>query len=185
MPSFTVRGKKQAREAGKSVGLEFIEDALIFASPYRRTRETLQEMLDGVGLSHEARKNLSYYEDPRLRYQSSPIASFTILIMNREVELGYADIDEQLELRRRHGWFYYRYMGGESPADCYDRTSNFLESMMRQRNRKVRRGQQEDTEQTASYGNKVLVISHGLTIRCFIMRFLHLTVEDFDVMVSV
>ncbi len=27
---------------------------------------------------------------------------------------------------------------------------------------------------------QVLVITHGLTIRCFVMRFLHLTVEQFD-----
>ena len=25
-----------------------------------------------------------------------------------------------------------------------------------------------------------LVVTHGLTIRCFVMRFLHLRVEDFD-----
>ncbi len=26
------------------------------------------------------------------------------------------------------------------------------------------------------------IVTHGLTIRCFVMRFLHLTVEQFDVM---
>ena len=30
--------------------------------------------------------------------------------------------------------------------------------------------------------DKVLIVSHGLTIRCFVMRFLHLTVEEFDSM---
>ena len=69
-------------------------------------------------------------------------------------------------LRKTHGWFYYRYRGGESPADCFDRTSNFLESMMRQ----IERHQAE----------RALVVTHGLTIRCFVMRFLHLRVEDFD-----
>lgn len=28
----------------------------------------------------------------------------------------------------------------------------------------------------------MLIITHGLTIRCFVMRFLHLTVEQFDTM---
>lgn len=37
----------------------------------------------------------------------------------------------QSELLKIHGWFYYRFRGGESPADCYDRASSFLESMMR------------------------------------------------------
>jgi broad specificity phosphatase PhoE len=90
------------------------------------------------------------YEDPRLR----------------EVDHGYVDADAQEGLRRTHGWFYYRFNGGESPADCYDRTSAFLESLMRQAARKR--------------AERVLVVTHSLTIRCFVMRFLHLTVEDFD-----
>ena len=32
--------------------------------------------------------------------------------------------------------------------------------------------------------DKVLVVSHGLTIRCFVMRFLHLTVEEFNTLVN-
>jgi len=73
-------------------------------------------------------------------------------------------------MRETHGWFYYRFRGGESPADCYDRTSSFLESMMRQ----VERKQAE----------RVLIVTHGLTIRCFVMRFLHLTVDEFDVLAN-
>ena len=94
------------------------------------------------------------YEDPRLR----------------EVEHGYDEVAAQEDLRKVHGWFYYRFRGGESPADCYDRTSNFLESMMRQAERK-------DTDH-------VLIVTHGLTIRCFVMRFLHLTVEQFDALAN-
>jgi broad specificity phosphatase PhoE len=30
--------------------------------------------------------------------------------------------------------------------------------------------------------DKALIISHGLTIRIFVMRFFHLTVEQFDMM---
>src|SRR2546430_15486885 len=58
------------------------------------------------------------------------------------------------------------YNGGESPADCYDRTCTFLESLMRQVERKR--------------AERVVVVTHSLTIRCFVMRFLHLKVEDFD-----
>jgi broad specificity phosphatase PhoE len=28
--------------------------------------------------------------------------------------------------------------------------------------------------------DRVLIVTHGLTIRCFVMRFLHLSVEQFD-----
>ena len=31
---------------------------------------------------------------------------------------------------------------------------------------------------------RALVVTHGLTIRCFVMRFLHLAVEQFDSMAN-
>jgi broad specificity phosphatase PhoE len=142
------RGHEQAREAGRRIGHAFLDRALIYASPYRRTRETLAGVLEGAGTTSAELGRV--YEDPRLR----------------EVEHGYEDVATQNELRQRHGWFYYRFRGGESPADCFDRASTFLDSMMRQ----VERKQSE----------RVLVVTHGLFIRCFVMRFLHLSVEDFD-----
>ncbi len=145
--SLSERGREQAREAGRRLGREFVEQALVYRSPYRRTRETLEGILEGASLAPEG---VRIYEDPRLR----------------EVEHGYEDVEAQEDLRKRHGWFYYRFRGGESPADCFDRTSNFLESMMRQAERKK--------------VDRVLVVTHGLTIRCFVMRFLHLSVEQFD-----
>lgn len=140
------RGWEQARAAGAIIGAEFLRDALIYVSPYQRTRQTLAGIVEGSGLPQAPHA----YEDPRLR----------------EVEHGYMAVEAQMELRRRHGWFYYRFEGGESPADCFDRTSSFLESLMRQVQRKG--------------AERVLIVTHGLTIRCFVMRFLHLTVEQFD-----
>ena len=144
----TERGRQQSAHAGQTLGANFLTQALIYCSPYYRTRETLHHLLLGAGLDPAA---IKVYEDPRLR----------------EVEHGYANIDAQQELRRIHGWFYYRYKGGESPADCYDRTSSFLESMMRQAQR--------------SHAQRILIVTHGLTIRCFVMRFLHLRVEQFEI----
>jgi broad specificity phosphatase PhoE len=144
----TEQGKAQARTAGAAVGAEFLKGALVYRSPYRRTRETLECLLAGSGLAANGRPRA--YEDPRLR----------------EVEHGYHDVAEQEPLRRVHGWFYYRFQGGESPADCFDRTSGFLESLMRQVERKR--------------AERALVVTHGLTVRCFVMRFLHLTVEEFE-----
>jgi broad specificity phosphatase PhoE len=147
------RGWEQARAAGQLIGRPFIEGALSYSSPYRRARETLRGIYEGCTLpSPEPRRGV--YEDPRLR----------------EVEHGYEPASEQANLRKTHGWFYYRFRGGESPADCYDRTSSFLESMMRQVERKQ--------------AQRVLIVTHGLTIRCFVMRFLHLSVEEFDVMAN-
>ena len=33
---------------------------------------------------------------------------------------------------------------------------------------------------SSNRAERVLIVTHGLTIRCFVMRFLHLTVKDFD-----
>ena len=145
--SLTGTGQAQARTAGATLGRRYLEGALIYASPYQRTRQTLGGVLEGAGL-HEG--SVRVYEDPRLR----------------EVEHGYAEWEAQQTRRRTHGWFYYRFEGGESPADCFDRTSSFLESLMRQVERKG--------------SERVLIVTHGLTIRCFVMRYLHLSVEQFD-----
>ncbi|WP_132259643.1 histidine phosphatase family protein [Paucimonas lemoignei] len=139
-------GRQQALQAGQLLGHDFVSNALVYCSPYQRTRDTLQAILQGANLQQPKKT----YEDPRLR----------------EVERGYQEEGAQFELRKIHGWFYYRHAGGESPADVYDRISSFLESMMRQVQRK-------EAEQ-------VMIVTHGMVIRCFVMRFLHLTVEQFE-----
>lgn len=142
-------GIQQAKEVGALIGRDFIESALVYCSPYRRTRETILAINQGAGVEPN---NIKIYEDPRLR----------------EVDMGYGDPVKQHEHRKIHGWFYYRFEGGESPSDCYDRTSAFLESLMRQISRSNR--------------NNILIVCHGLTLRCFVTRFLHLTVEQFEEM---
>jgi broad specificity phosphatase PhoE len=142
----TLRGRRQARAAGKRIGSDFLDGALVYSSPYTRTRETRHYALLGAGLDPD---DIKVYEDPRLR----------------EIEIGYADSEEQLEMRRTHGFFYYRFDGGESAADGFDRLSTFLESMMRQVKRKK--------------SKRALIVAHGFAIRVFIMRFFHLTVEEF------
>lgn len=143
----TALGHAQAAEAGRRIGPAFLDGALAYCSPFRRARETMAGVLAGAGVEAGS---VRVFEDPRLR----------------EVDHGYVDAEAQKGMRATHGWFYYRYNGGESPADCYDRTCTFLESLMRQARRKD--------------AQRVLVVTHSLTIRCFVMRFLHLTVEDFD-----
>jgi len=141
------KGIQQARRAGQLLGKEFLQDSLLYRSPYRRTRETLDNMLLGAGLEP---KECRLLEDIRLR----------------EVEHGYDNVQSQEEMRAIHGWLFYRFKGGESPADCYDRTSSVLESILRQLERKKKKN--------------ATIVTHGLTIRCFVTRFLHLTVEEFE-----
>lgn len=127
---------------------------LFYLSPYLRARETMDNILLGADLKspggHEPVVRL--YEDPRLR----------------EVEHGYKSVEEQEQMRELHGWFYYRFEGGESPADCYDRCASFIESMMQQIRRKP-------------FTRQVFICTHGLTARVLVMRFLYLTVEQFEI----
>ena len=152
-------GIGQARNVGKIIGSDFLSKSLIYTSPYLRTRQTTACILDGSGLCGRYESNHSlrkWYEDPRLR----------------EVERGYNKneslMEEEEKAREQEGWFYYRFAGGESPADCYDRITAFTESMMRQVARKRL--------------SRIVIVSHGLTIRCFIMRWMHLTVEQFNLL---
>lgn len=146
-------GKEQSRKVGRE-NADFLRypGTVIYSSPYVRVRQTVDNVLIGAGLLlHGAERQMRVFEDPQLR----------------EVEHGYKSIDDQLFLRAIHGWFYYRYEGGESPADCYDRAASFIESMMRQISRKPEI-------------RKVFIVTHGLTTRLLVMRFLHLTVEQFE-----
>lgn len=147
-------GAEQSRHAGGVLGHVFVNTALHYSSPYIRCRQTRACILDGAGLIFTPANDLPRaYEDPRLRE------------MEFGVNKSQSEVDREKELRKVHGWFYYRMDGGESPANVYDRTSAFLESMMRQVERKK--------------NHRILIVSHGITIRCFVMRFLHLSVEDY------
>ena len=147
--ALTPAGEMQSLAAGKALGHEFVSESLAYRSPFRRTRQTMDIILEGAKCtSHRV------YEDPRLR----------------EVEWGFNQPEDHGdfvdEMREVHGRFYYRMDGGESPADCYDRISTFLETLMRQVKRKD--------------ADKVLIVSHGTTIRTFVTRFMHLTVEEYE-----
>lgn len=143
----TPLGKQQAHQTGAAIGKTFLDQALIYHSPYQRTCETTVGILAGAEIPTS---QVKIYEDPRLR----------------EVEVGYKERNGQHHLRQKHGWFYYRFENGESPADCYDRMCTFLESLTRQ----VKRSSAE----------RMLIVSHGFTIRCFVMRFLHVTVRQYE-----
>jgi broad specificity phosphatase PhoE len=152
----TQTGNEQAYLAGQQLSnilnRTTEDNTLIYCSPYTRTRQTLAGMFHGAGILPEDHPRV--FEDPRLR----------------ETEHGYTDATDQKPMRAIHGWFYYRYAGGESPADCSDRISTFLESMMRQVQRKK--------------PQNVIIVTHGLSMRCFVMRFLHLTVEQFETLAN-
>lgn len=98
-------------------------------------------------------------EDPRLREQ----------------EWGHLrddDLTKKMEeYRDNYGHFYYRFNDGESCADVYDRMSHLLETVFR------------DFEK-ADFPPVAAFINHGMTARVQIMRWFHLSVEQFELLAN-
>ena len=159
VPDYTIEltdlGRKQAREAGKRLK-ELVQDESLYfyVSPFWRARSTFE----GVA-SAFPRNQFEYSEEPRLREQ----------------EWGYLrcneDFDKICRERREYGTFYYRIPGGEAGSDVYDRMNDLLGSLYRDFSDK-------------DYPLNCVLVTHGLTIRLFIMRFFHLTVEEFELMIA-
>lgn len=159
IPDYTIeltdKGRKQAKDAGKRLK-EIVqnESMYFYVSPFWRARSTFEEVAKVF-----PKQQLGYNEEPRLREQ----------------EWGYLrckeDFDKICRERREYGTFYYRIPGGESGSDVYDRINDLLGSMFR------------DFEEQ-DYPENCVLVTHGLTIRLFIMRYFHLTVEEFEHMKS-
>lgn len=159
VPDYTIeltdKGHEQAREAGKRLK-ELVEDESMYfyVSPFWRARSTFE----GVA-SAFPRTQFEYGEEPRLREQ----------------EWGYLrgqdEFDKICQERREYGTFYYRIPGGEAGSDVYDRINDLLGSLYR-----------DFTDE--KFPENCVLVTHGLTIRLFVMRFFHLTVEEFERMIA-
>lgn len=147
----TETGKQQAFAVGKEIKIIVGEESLQFyISPYLRTRQTFKYMLQTL-----EPKEYRMYEDPRIREQDW--GAF------RKVE----ELKSIQEDRYKYGSFYYRFPGGESGADVFDRVSTFLET--------IHRAFAKDY-----FPQNVIIVSHGLAIRLFLMRWFHYSVEQFQ-----
>ncbi|MEW1656217.1 MULTISPECIES: histidine phosphatase family protein [unclassified Streptomyces] len=77
------------------------------------------------------------------------------------------DVRRQKAYRDAYGHFFYRFAQGESGADVYDRVGAFLESLWR-------------SFEDPHHPPNVLIVTHGLTMRLFCMRWFHWTVAEFE-----
>jgi broad specificity phosphatase PhoE len=137
----------------------------------RQTGAVLRALLDG--------DSVEAYVSPYLRTLQTfaalglPVAERDVRVEPRLREQDWAnfqdptDIAEQKAERDRYGHFYYRFSHGESGADVYDRVSTFLESMHR-------------NFATPAAPRNVVIITHGLTVRLFCMRWFHWSVGYFE-----
>lgn len=110
----TAKGRKQSIDAGHKLASQFQACTLgVYVSPYTRTRQTLDGIMEGI------RSQVAFVkEDPRLREQE-----WGNLRPN-----NYQKIEHD---RDTYGPFFYRFLHGESGADVYDRATGFLNTIYR------------------------------------------------------
>jgi len=151
----TEKGIRQATNAGVHLK-ELVKDESLhfYVSPLFRTRQTFLEIAKNF-----PETQYEWNEEPRLREQ----------------EWGHLRTPEQCRAvdveRDAYGIFYFRIPDGESAADVYDRVSDFFHTLFR------------DFEKPGFPTNAVM-ITHGMAIRLFVMRWFHYTVEQFELLAN-
>ncbi|KAF1873734.1 hypothetical protein Lal_00027772 [Lupinus albus] len=78
-------------------------------------------------------------------------------------------------MRIRYGHFFYRFPNGESAADVYDRITGFRETLRTD----ISLGRFQPPGENETDMNLVIV-SHGLTLGVFLMRWYKWTVQQFE-----
>lgn len=145
------KGIKQAKEAGKRLkqllGNESIQ---FYVSPYTRTKETYENILESLKSNHTS---CIYVPDLR------------------EQEYGnlQSEMERQFKEQKEVGIYFYRFKNGESGADVHARMNIFLQYLFRR----------ILAIDYLSWDN-IVIVSHALTIKFFIMAFLNLPVNEFD-----
>ncbi|MBA0573630.1 hypothetical protein Golob_000895 [Gossypium lobatum] len=162
--SLTEHGRAQARLAGSrlrdlisSHGSYQDWRVYFYVSPYERTRSTLRE----IGKSFSKKRVIGVREECRIREQ----------------DFGNFQVEERMkatkETREKFGRFFYRFPEGESAADVFDRVSSFLESLWRDIDlNRLNNDPSQDLN--------LIIISHGLASRVFLMKWFKWTVEQFE-----
>ena len=149
--ALTDNGIKQALESGRKIGSLIAQESFgVFVSPYKRTLQTKDSMLERIG-----RCPVFDYQDPELREQE-----YGNMTSVEDNETNYA-------LRKSFGVFFYRFPEGESCADVYDRMTLFMVSLFRRFER-------------PSCPDNIVIVSHGTAIKCFLTRWYHWSVDRFE-----
>ncbi|CAF3053517.1 unnamed protein product [Rotaria socialis] len=150
----TEKGQAQALNCGNELKKLIGKNETIFCyvSPFRRSRQTCELICKAF-----PNENLvQIREDPRIREQEWGNLQ------------NLARKEKTTAERKIIGRFFYRFGNGESGADVYDRVSSFMDSLYRK------------MDYTLKPNNNILIVSHGLFMRLFLMRFYRWSVEKFD-----
>nr|GMD48205.1 phosphoglycerate mutase-like protein AT74H [Ipomoea batatas] len=160
----TSQGFDQAELAGTRIrdvisdqGASHTWKVYFYVSPYERTRTTLRE----IGRAFPRKRVIGVREECRIREQD--FGNFQVAERMKVIK----------ETREKFGRFFFRFPEGESAADVFDRVSSFLESLWR------------DIDMNRLHSDpgddlNLIIVSHGLAIRVFLMKWFKWTVEQFE-----
>jgi broad specificity phosphatase PhoE len=155
----TDKGKFQAEQAGRTISSLLGEEGKTFfyVSPYKRTRQTLKGIMSQVPKS----KIYGVREEPRIAEQQ--FGNFQ----------NVTQVQRAKEERKKFGRFFYRFPNGEAGFDVYNRVTSFISTMMRD-------SQQHRAENVPMENFNVCIVTHGLTLRLFLMRWFQYSVDEFE-----
>ena len=143
--SLTPEGIMQAKKTGVALRKRFGTFDYIYHSGYLRTKQTVEHILHAW--PEKERKKIQIRENPFIRERDP---GYTYDMTEKEAETHFPWLKEYW---KTFGGFFSRPVGGESLAQVVERVYLFLNMLFHDRASK-----------------KILIITHGGTIRCF--RFL-------------
>jgi broad specificity phosphatase PhoE len=147
----TDRGREQARETAAGLAAAHPEGFdFVYHSPYRRTRETAEELVRALPEALRDRALARMWADIFLREQAFGLADLIAAAPGGDERATQAYAHFEMH-RASGGKFYTRPESGDSWADVCERTHTFLGKLFREEWR----------------DRHVLVVSHAVTIATF------------------
>jgi broad specificity phosphatase PhoE len=138
----TDEGRRQAEKTGRALRDEFGGFDYVYHSGYRRTQDTVEQLLTAFGPDERTAINVRHHLFLRERD-----AGWAYDMTTAEAQTAFPWLQAYWET---FGRFFARPPGGESLADVAERVYLFLNMLFRERG-----------------GQRVLVVTHGGTIRAF------------------
>jgi len=154
--SLTDNGIVQANAAGKwladycAQNAVSFENARIWRSPYHRTRQTSEEFNKHLRID-DIREDVALVECQYGFFDSVPEEEW-----GQKFPMEFAEYKRQMD---NSGKFYFRFPNGESPFDVALRVHQFMGTINRDK------------------ADTLFVFTHGITLRCFLLRWFHYTPE--------
>lgn len=151
----TGRGKQQALQTGIYLREKFGTFDVVYDSGYARTRQTREGLLAAYSADELAHTKIRQSHLIRERERG-----YTFDMTTREAETHFPWLKNYYDT---FGHFYARPPGGQSQADLCDQVQRFIGLLFAQR-----------------AGEKVLVVTHGHTLRAFRFNLEKWTPEQYD-----